>query len=141
MVNRITLIGNVGQDPEVRVVGENKVANFNLATSESYKNKNGEKVTDTQRHRIVCWRFLAELAEKYITKGKRIFVEGKVVYRSYEKDGATVYITEIVASSITLLGSKGDKPAQSAAPKQERKDVDPFEDEKDVDPFEDDLPF
>jgi single-strand DNA-binding protein len=108
MINKIILVGNVGKDPEVRTVGTDKVANFSLATTETYKNKDGEKVKNTQWHNIVAWKHLAELCEKYITKGKQLYIEGSVNYRSYEKGGETKYITEVKATSIQMLGSKSD---------------------------------
>ena len=111
MLNKVILIGNVGIDPEVRYINDNTpVANFTLATSETYKNRDGEKVTDTQWHKLVLWRKTAEIAEKYVKKGSRISVEGKIVYRSYEdKDGVKKYITEIVVDKLILLGNKKEE--------------------------------
>jgi single-strand DNA-binding protein len=108
MVNKVFLIGNVGKDPEVRYVENNiPVAKFSLATSESYKNKSGEKVTTTEWHNIVVWRGLAEVAEKYVKKGTPLFIEGKIRSRSWDdKDGNKHYMTEIVADSMKLLGRK-----------------------------------
>ena len=108
-VNKVILIGNVGKDPEIRHIEANNVsvAKFPLATSETYKNKSGEKVTNTEWHNIVMWRYLAEFAEKYIKKGNQIFVEGKITSRSYDdKDGNKRYITEIIADNIRLLGRR-----------------------------------
>ena len=113
MVNKVILVGNVGKEPDVRYIESGvAVASFSLATSETYLAKNGEKVTNTEWHNIVAWRGLAELASKYINKGKQIYVEGRLRTRSYEQDGVKKYITEIVADTIQLLGRKDDK-AQS----------------------------
>jgi len=108
-VNKVILIGNVGKDPEIRHIEANNVsvAKFPLATSETYKNKSGEKVTNTEWHNVVMWRYLAEFAEKYIKKGNQIFVEGKITSRSYDdKDGNKRYITEIIADNVRLLGRR-----------------------------------
>jgi single-strand DNA-binding protein len=104
--NTVQLIGNTGMDPEIKTFeGGKKVANISLATNESYKNDKGEKVEQTEWHRVVAWGKLAEIMEKYVTKGKEIVVQGKLTYRSYEdKNGEKRYITEIVANDILLLG-------------------------------------
>lgn len=108
-INKVILVGNAGKDPEVRHIdSETSVAHFSLATSESYINKNGEKVESTEWHNIVCWRKLASLAENYIRKGSQLYVEGKIKTRSYDQDGIKKYITEIYADSVQLLGRKGE---------------------------------
>jgi single-strand DNA-binding protein len=109
-VNKAILVGNVGKDPEVRHLdGGVSVSRFTLATSDSYKNKTGEQVKNTEWHNIVAWRQLSDLAEKYIRKGSQIYVEGKITNRQYDdKDGNKRYISEIVADSIRLLGRKED---------------------------------
>ena len=109
-VNKVILVGNVGKDPEVKHLESNvSVANFTLATSESYTNKSGEKVTTTEWHNIVCWRNQATLAENYIRKGSQIYIDGRIRTRSYDAaDGSKRYITEIYADSIQLLGKKTD---------------------------------
>jgi single-strand DNA-binding protein len=114
-VNRVILIGNLGKDPEIRnLEGGVKKASFSLATSETYKGKNGEKVDQTEWHNIVLWRGLAEVAESYLKKGNSIYVEGKIKTRDYtDKDGNKRYITEIVADNMVMLGSKRDQPAGS----------------------------
>lgn len=106
--NRVQLIGNVGNDPEVKTFeGGKKVANLTIATNESYKNEKGEKVEQTEWHRIVAWGKTAEIIEKFVTKGKEIAIEGKLTHRSYDdKNGEKRYITEVVVNEITLLGSK-----------------------------------
>jgi len=107
-VNKAILIGNVGKDPEVQhLEGGTTVAKFTLATSESYKNKSGETVTNTEWHNIVVWRQLAELVEKWVVKGKELYIEGKITNRSYDdKDGNKRFISEIVADSIRFIGKK-----------------------------------
>ena len=107
-VNKVILVGNVGQDPEVKYLDEGTpVATFSLATSESYKNKAGEKVTNTEWHNIVLWRGLAQVAEKYVQKGNQLYIEGKIKTRSWEdKDGVKKYRTEIVGNTMTMLGKK-----------------------------------
>ncbi|MFK7806181.1 MAG: single-stranded DNA-binding protein [Saprospiraceae bacterium] len=103
--NSVKLIGHLGADPEVkRLEGGKIVANLSLATSDSYKNARGEKVTNTQWHRIVAWGKTAEIVEKYTKKGTEIAIHGKLEYRNYEdKDGNTRYITEIRINEILLL--------------------------------------
>lgn len=99
------LIGNVGKDPEVKYLeGGVAVAKFPLATTETYKNRDGQKVDQTEWHNIVLWRGLAEVAEKYVTKGKQLYIEGKIRTRNYEENGVKKYFTEIIADSMTLLG-------------------------------------
>lgn len=107
-VNKVILIGNLGADPEVRYFQDGTaVANFNIATSEEWKDRNtGEKRSKTEWHRIVAFRRLAEICGEYLTKGKQIYIEGKLQTRSYEKDGTTRYITEIVADSMRMLGPR-----------------------------------
>ena len=103
-LNKVLLIGNVGKDPDVRhFEGGGSVANFSLATTERYKDRNGETKDVTEWHNIVCWRQLADLAENYIRKGTQIYVEGKLRTRSYESNGATRYVTEIQADNILEL--------------------------------------
>ena len=105
-VNKVILLGNLGKDPEVRRLDDGRgVANFSLATSETYKNKSGEKVTNTEWHNIVLWSPLADIAENYLKKGSQVYIEGKISNRSYEdKDGVKKYISELVVREITLLG-------------------------------------
>ena len=105
-VNKVILLGNLGKDPEVRRLDDGRgVANFSLATSETYKNKSGEKITNTEWHNIVLWSPLADIAENYLKKGSQVYIEGKISNRSYEdKDGVKKYISEVVGREITLLG-------------------------------------
>ena len=104
--NKVQLIGNLGQDPEV-VTLENgsKLAKFSIATSDSYKNAQGEKVEDTQWHNIVAWGKLADIVENYLNKGKQVVIEGKLTHRSYEtKEGEKRYITEVRCNELLMLG-------------------------------------
>jgi single-strand DNA-binding protein len=107
-VNKVILVGNVGKDPEVRNLDAGvKVANFTLATSETYTAKNGEKVTTTEWHNIVLWRGLADVAEKYVTKGRQLYIEGRIRTRSYDDQaGNKKYITEIYGDVMQLLGNR-----------------------------------
>lgn len=113
--NKVLLIGNVGRDPEVRhLEGGSAVANFTLATSERFKDKNGATQDITEWHNIVCWRNLAELSEKYIRKGSQIFVEGKIRTRNWtDQTGNKRYTTEILADNIRLLDKKGSQTVVS----------------------------
>ena len=106
MKNKVQLIGYVGQEPEVKTFGEGKkVANITIATNDYYTNDKGEKVEQTEWHRVVAWGKVAELIEKYVAKGKEIAIEGKLTHRSYDdKDGNKRYVTEVVANDILLLG-------------------------------------
>jgi single-strand DNA-binding protein len=105
--NRVTLIGNLGQDPETKTTETGKkVTHFTLATKDGYKNADGQKVSETTWHNIVAWNGLADIAGKFLKKGKEVAVEGRIVYRNYEdKKGATKYITEIVLNDLILLRS------------------------------------
>ena len=104
--NKVQLIGNLGQDPEIVTMDNGtKLAKFSLATTESYKNAKGEKVDDTQWHNIVAWGKTAEIVENYLAKGKQVAVEGKLTHRSYEtKEGEKRYITEIRCNELLMLG-------------------------------------
>ena len=107
-VNKVILLGNLGKDPEVRYLDNGvAVANFSLATTENYKNKLGERVSQTEWHNIVLWRGLAEVAEKYLKKGASVYIEGKIKTRKWEdKDSNTRYNTEILVDNMTMLGGK-----------------------------------
>ena len=112
------LVGNLGKDPEVRYLeGGTAVANFTLATSESFKGKDGNKVDRTEWHNIVLWRGLAEVAQKYLKKGNTVYIEGKLQTRAWtDKDGNKRYTTEIVGDNMTMLGGrKGEDAAVAGA--------------------------
>ncbi len=136
-VNKVILVGNLGKDPEVRHLESGiAVANFSLATTETYKNKNGERVSQTEWHSIVLWRGLAEVAEKYLKKGHSIYIEGKLKTRSWDdKDGNKRYTTEIFGDNMVMLGKKEQVNSEGAA-KVEEPDFTPKQDST-----EDDLPF
>jgi len=108
MVNKVILIGHLGRDPEIRRLDNGAVvAKFSIATNESYKDKNGEWQNLTEWHDIVMWRQLAERAEKYLAKGRLVFIEGKLTHRKYQdKDALDRYITEVVANQLKLLDRK-----------------------------------
>jgi len=109
-VNKVILVGRLGKDPEVRNLENGaSVANFTIATSESYKDKTtGEKKEITEWHNIVLWRGLAEIAAKYLHKGDMIYVEGKLRTRSWEKEGVTRYTTEVIGDNMTMLSTRRD---------------------------------
>lgn len=118
-VNKVILIGNLGKDPEVRHLENGAVvANFPIATSETYKDKaTGERRENTDWHNIVLWRGLAEVAGKYLKKGQKIYVEGKLKTRSWQdKDGSTRYTTEVVGDEMTMLSRADANAPQSNAP-------------------------
>lgn len=139
------MVGRLGKDPEVRNLDSGvAVANFTLATSESYKDKTtGEKKEVTEWHNIVLWRGLAEIAQRYLHKGDMVYVEGKLRSRSWEKEGVTRYITEVVADNMTMLSTKpgsynsGDLNSGSVA--SDRNQQESFR--ASVDSSTDDLPF
>lgn len=108
-VNKVILVGHLGKDPELRYLeGNVSVASFPLATSETF-NKDGKKVEQTEWHNVVMWRGLADVAAKYLTKGRLVYIEGKLRTRSYEdKEGVRRYTTEIVAESFNILGRRSD---------------------------------
>ena len=134
-VNKVIIIGNLGRDPEVRYINDTPVANFSVATTEKWKDKqSGEWTERTEWHRVVAWRYLAERVEKLFKKGKQVYVEGKLETRKWEKDGHTNYTTEIVARDLQLMGKKDDDEFQQA----EEKAVEEFSAAADE---EDDLPF
>lgn len=107
-VNKVILVGRLGKDPEVRHLESGAaVANFPVATSETYKDRNtGERKEQTEWHNVVLWRGLAEVAEKYLHKGDQVYIEGKLRTRSWEKEGVTRYTTEIVGDNMTMLGGR-----------------------------------
>jgi len=141
-VNKVILVGNVGKDPEVRYLENGvAVAKFPLATSENYKNKSGERVSNTEWHNIVAWRGLAEIAEKYVKKGNQLFIEGKLASRSWDdKEGNKRYITEVIVNNMQML----DKRNQSSDNQPAAAVVEPKADssvETNEEKTEDDLPF
>jgi single-strand DNA-binding protein len=165
-LNKVTLIGNIGQDPEVRSTsGGGRVANFSLATSRQWSGQGGDKQEKTEWHRIVAWNNnrgtgtgLADVIEKYCKKGDKLYVEGRIEYRSWQdKDGQTRYTTEIIANEIIMLSGKGGaageggfapaRASAAAAPakkegKEAKEGKESFDDFPEaLDSEDDDLPF
>lgn len=153
-LNKVMLIGNLGADPEVRSTGNGtRVATVSLATSRRWNNQSGELQEKTEWHRVVCWNNkrgggLADLVEKYAKKGDKLYIEGSIEYRSWQdREGQTRYTTEIRASEILLLGSRGDgeggSPARvtagAAAPPRKDESFEDFPEA--LDSEDDDLPF
>ncbi len=116
-INKVILIGNLGGDPEVRTLETGvKMCRFSLATSESYKDKEGKRIDQTEWHKIVLWRGLAEIAEKFLKKGNTIYLEGKLTTRKYnDKDNVERWVTEIVGNSMTMLGGPR-RPGETEEP-------------------------
>jgi len=110
-LNKVMLIGNLGGDPEIKEMSDGtKMAKFSIATTETYKNKQGEKVSNTDWHNIVLWRGIAQVAEQYLKKGDSVLIEGKIKNRSWEdENGNKKYATDIQGDNMTMLGSKRDR--------------------------------
>lgn len=146
-VNKVILVGNVGNDPEVKYIKEDvPVAKFSLATNETYRTREGEKRTDTEWHNIVIWRGLAKVVEQYVKKGSQLYIEGKIQTRQYEQDGQTKYFTEVIAREMRMLGRAGEGSSSSSdysqktsAPKTQESAPPEPEDFGEVE--DDDLPF
>ena len=136
-INKVILIGNLGKDPEIFTFENGvKKASFSLATTESYKNKEGNRVDQTEWHSIVLWRGLAEIAEKYLNKGNQIYIEGKIKTRAWDdKDGNKRYTTEIFGENMTMLGGRRE---QNNSGTENQVQESPSED---LPGPEDDLPF
>ena len=154
-VNKVILVGNVGNDPEVRYMPNgNAVANISIATSDSWKDKNtGEQQERTEWHRVVFFNRLAEIVEQYVKKGSKLYIEGRLQTRSWEKDGVKRYTTEIVSNEMQMLDSRGSagaspgdnpfgqnqqasgKPAEAAPAQAAPAQASNF------DNFDDDIPF
>ncbi len=143
-VNKVILIGNLGKDPEVRHLESGvMVANFTLATSESYKDRNtGERKQVTEWHNVVLWRGLAEIAEKYLRKGNQVYIEGKLRTRSWtDQEGNNRYTTEVVGDNMTMLGGRPGGSESSPAAAYEAPSQKVSESITTVDDESDDLPF
>lgn len=116
MKNKVNLIGNLGKDPEIVNLDSGvKIAKFSLVTSETYKNKQGERVSETEWHNIVIFGKLAEIVEKYVSKGSKVDVEGKIKTRSWEKDGEKKYATDIIVNELVMLDSKPSSTSEQSA--------------------------
>jgi len=127
MLNQVTIIGNVGQDPELREAGGTSVVNFSIATTERYKDRNGEQQENTQWHRVSFWGKPAEIIAQYVSKGSKLYVGGSLEYRKYDKDGVEMTATNIKGRDFKFLDSKGEGSSAPAA--------------KPTADFDDDLPF
>ncbi len=116
-VNKVILVGNLGADPEIRYTpGGMAVVNFRLATSETRANKDGNKETKTEWHRVVAFGKLAEICGEYLSKGKQVYIEGKIQTRSWDdKDGNKKYTTEILANTMQMLGGRGEGSSHGAS--------------------------
>ncbi len=116
-VNKVILIGNLGKDPEIQNFDKGvKKAAFSLATSETYRNREGVEIEQTEWHNIILWRGLAEVAEKYLKKGSQVYIEGRIRSRSYEKDGQKRFITEIEGDTLNMLGSRSNAEQSPYSP-------------------------
>jgi len=135
-VNKVILVGNLGADPEVKFLGSGtQVANFRIATTENRVNRSGEKISLTEWHRIVAFGKLAEICGKFLSKGKQVYIEGRIQTRTWEdKDGNRRYTTEIIAMQMQMLGTMGG-PVEASASEKEF-DIDPV-----VPGSDDDVPF
>jgi len=134
-INKVILIGHLGADPELRYTANGTaVARFNLATNESYTDKDGNRQEWTEWHRIVAWRKLAEICGQYLSKGRQVYIEGRLRTRSWEQDGVKRYTTEIEARDLQMLGSPQDRPGPREAEP-------PFPPPQGGPADEDDIPF
>ena len=155
-VNKVILVGNLGRDPEIRYMPNGEaVANFSIATTENWKDKNGQKQEKTEWHNIVMYRRLAEIAGEYLKKGRPVYVEGRLQTRKWEKDGVTRYTTEIVADQMQMLGGRdggsssydgdmgqsGPSDDFNQAPSRQESTPAPQKSGSNFDDFDDDIPF
>ncbi len=168
-VNKVILVGNLGRDPEVRYMPNGEaVCNFSIATTENWKDKNGQKQEKTEWHNIVMYRRLAEIAGEYLKKGRSVYVEGRLQTRKWEKEGVTRYSTEIIADQMQMLGSREgggssnasydggpademnqdagpasdqSSPAETSSAKDKTSAAKPAAGGSGFDDFEDDIPF
>ena len=156
-LNKVMLIGNLGADPEVRSTNNgSRVATLSLATSRQWSNQGGEKQEKTEWHRVICWNNkgpgsqLADVAEKYMKKGDRVYIEGRIEYRTWEdREKQTRYVTEVIAREVLLLSSRGGgegggdmaraKATAKVAPEGKAESLEAFPEA--LDEEDDDLPF
>jgi len=140
-LNKVMLIGNLGKDPEVRYTANGTaVASFSLATSEKFKNKNGESEEKTEWHNITLWARLAEIAGEYLAKGKTVYIEGRLQTRKWQdRDGKDRYTTEIVGEKMQMLSAKGEGGGRPSAGRPEAQETPSYE-EPAFNP-DDDIPF
>lgn len=154
-VNKVILMGNLGRDPEVRFMPNgDAVCNFSIATTDSWKDKAGERQEKTEWHNIVMYRRLAEIAGEYLKKGRPVYLEGRLQTRKWQtKEGQDRYTTEIIADSMQMLGGRDGAPAQDSKPSPQLEAKDEFDQTpsrnsqtspssgNSFDEFEDDIPF
>jgi single-strand DNA-binding protein len=137
-LNKVQLIGNLGKDPELKYTPSGvAVATFSIATSESWKDQDGNQQEKTEWHNIVAWRKLAEICGEYLKKGKKVYLEGKLQTRNYEKDGVKRYVTEIVADQLIMLDGGGGSGAGRSSSGSAAESAPAHADV----PKDDDLPF
>ncbi len=137
-LNKVQLIGNLGKDPELKYTPSGvAVATFSIATSESWKDQDGNQQEKTEWHNIVAWRKLAEICGEYLKKGKKVYIEGKLQTRNYEKDGIKRYVTEIVADQLIMLDGGGGGANRSSGSQTSSEPAPSHSDS----PKDDDLPF
>lgn len=143
-VNKVIIIGRLGKDPEIRYMPNGEaVANFSMATSETWKDKAGDKQEKTEWHNLVAYKKLADIIGQYVKKGSQLYIEGKLQTRKWEKDGVTRYTTEIIVSELTMLGGKPEDKQQGLNPEEKSvppKNSDTFKAAAAAD-FDNDLPF
>ncbi|MGA7160757.1 MAG: single-stranded DNA-binding protein [Bacteroidota bacterium] len=133
-LNKVQLIGNLGKDPELKYTSAGvAVATFSIATSDSWKDQEGNTQERTEWHNIVAWRKLAEICGEWLKKGKRVYIEGRIQTRSYEKDGVKKYMTEIIADQLIMLDGGGQRSTNGGETEAPASDAVPAK--------EDDLPF
>jgi len=154
-VNKVILMGNLGRDPEVRFMPNgDAVCNFSIATTDSWKDKAGERQEKTEWHNIVMYRRLAEIAGEYLKKGRPVYLEGRLQTRKWQtKEGQDRYTTEVIADSMQMLGGRDGAPAQESQPSSQPEAKDEFDqtpsrnnqsgssNSSSFDEFEDDIPF
>ena len=154
-VNKVILMGNLGRDPEVRFMPNgDAVCNFSIATTDSWKDKAGERQEKTEWHNIVMYRRLAEIAGEYLKKGRPVYLEGRLQTRKWQtKEGQDRYTTEVIADSMQMLGGRDGAPAQESQPSSQpeardefdqtpsRNNQSPASNSSSFDEFEDDIPF
>ena len=143
-LNKVILIGNLGADPEIKKMADGtKMAKFSIATTETYKNKQGERVSNTDWHNIVLWRGVAQVAEQYLKKGDSVLIEGKIKNRSWEdENGIKKYATDIQGDNMTMLGSKRDQSNQGhQAPEQSQETATRLTGQGESENTDNDLPF
>lgn len=142
-VNKVILIGNLGRDPEIQTFDNGvKKASFSVATTEGYRNREGERATHTEWHNVVLWRGLAEVAEKYLKKGNSVYIEGRIRRRDYEDENKQKrYIFEILGDNMTMLGSAPRRDESPGGDYREQAPPSIQEDSPDANGVDDDLPF